>query len=1162
MLPAAAKGPVNSNMRTCIIAPDCSLQSGLKYWVERFWKATPGHDLTVISGMTPLMQQRTGTAHDGYIRQRFQNKADAGAGYLEMVYAPMVWPFLSEKGRQTGEYQYPTVAPDTYQNLFDRILNDDDLNRDERRKWPDVTTGLNVTEYDARNLVTGFCRSDDSRTKHVLVPYTTFDTPDIFPDFDEVVFLHEEQQNQWATKVMQNGGAPSVLNQIDRAQIVPPFLDAIQARSRRNSRKLVVVKQNYNPAELTTNTHRVGLLATALWGRAQAIRVVDFVVSARALCGTNFPIQILVPDTKHLTASVLAEDALDVAMAIGRPHGITFTPMKWGPAQMLDLAQRVAHFVLLPRAEIHVGEVSSVAGLELINASIPFVTTGDPSTPILSQDLAKLASALNGHPPERDPVEDIELLADLGVYSGPTQFLELLHDLTPSSRLRLAPTPAAQALKLSPAMYDAVPKLAIDDPSKITHAPDAYFIMDTGNPQAVLAGVSAASVKNRPAYIMCSNGIEYLVHQAAYGNDANVTVVNMEWFEGVKTLNLACDLLSIAEPHLRDLARKRNAAILIAAAMGYEIIANCDNDVHGDETTDIADATCEGATILHHHRHLQSVGIPYGKDKKTQDHCFWRFATTELTDLAEKYGIESKSFYGGGLEVLRVIGSDPFPAMYNDDWYHVIRAMCEGALALLKHNVNQLPPMALAHVKRVEWEEIGDWIAETIMRRIIENPRKFKQILTWHASGDPDDRMLAYAALRDMLELSLGPKFAERVDLIYHASDRYNNEYDYIRVRKIRTALIQSAEILQTAWPDDAGEWFLSCLDAGKAFRTDVKEIVPIKAGHISQVVEHLGGRYSTPTGNRSPFTQVQARNMRKRITDRANGSSLPEKASLLPDKQFEFPLTSWPLPEAAIDAWLAISEEQPQTAKQWDDLTTLIAEICNPYFVHPTIDFDSLPQSAPEAARVARLNMMGGPLHPSVRPWIDDIAKALSDAVKDTDTLPPEELPKRLRRNRHLYSMCICRAVDYSLRVMIRDRLLLEQQKIEALNLDPSFATRFRIFKDAMTARATLPDGSLVLTPERQPLLPIGRLLNPSIDLLLLSKRALEPLFGTTNELLNYGYEHFNNALGNPANYQPERDYPALQDAIRNVVEGGYSAFYSYALKARDSGHDFSEER
>lgn len=152
-----------------------------------------------------------------------------------------------------------------------------------------------------------------------------------------------------------------------------------------------------------------------------------------------------------------------------------------------------------------------------------------------------------------------------------------------------------------------------------------------------------------------------------------------------------------------DIARKRNAGLLLARLCGWRTIMYLDDDIR-----DLTASAVSGAAALTWCFQAVGFGINYYPDNSVVCHAH-RLA-----------GSPQDTFPGGSALVVDVTQSDTlFPPLYNEDWLFLFDAVQRRSVAVAGM-LSQLEYQPFAQSRRAASEEFGDVIAEGLYRLIHE----------------------------------------------------------------------------------------------------------------------------------------------------------------------------------------------------------------------------------------------------------------------------------------------------------------------------------------------------------------------------------------------------------------------------------------------------------
>jgi hypothetical protein len=1027
------------------VFPEISQPGGPAAYIQRFAKNAPGRRIVVATGMSPLMQQRLHAPDDAVVRR--------GYGDLEIAYSPMLWPFRQQNGIASDQLRYPTVPAEQYERLFARIFEQ------SGRPAPEVFLQQGL-EYAPGNVARGLAQFDNGRHTKVILPFTNFDETislSAFDIFDHALYLSPHQRQLWNDR-LRNAGRPHRL----RSTVIPPLLDPYLLSPGRQP-------LFPHPPPKPSNESRIVLVPVPFWTKEEGERVISGIHDASKGMES---VVVVAPDPANLTTSAESTGVWQHIAELARRANITLMPAKMTPSSMIDFARR-ADAVVLPRATPSREVVGSIASLELMYAGVPAVHLSEDlfSRP---QAIHELTRQLNGACDTPNRAEDLDLLADLSVISAPTDLYSLMRELSKSNRQKYGKERnaalsasdgegpdrwAVRATRTMGHLRSALPEVPISGnsspvPSVVganSAKPQALFLMDTGNPQAVLSAVSASTELGVPLYVLCSNDDEVERLRTRFPPKTrlgkNVHLLNVQWLAGIEALHLPVDQHSLTSAHIQDLAMKRNAALLLSAKLGYDVIAMLDNDVHA-HTARLSDMIVRAAEHLVEHPELQSVGVPYGTDNDTYDHAYWFYTTIGRTDLAERHAIDTRSFHGGGFHLLRVKGSDPFPAIYDDDLFQIARLIRRNAIALLAVNAGQLSPLALRAHHRPALEEAGDCIAETILRSIVDGGVASEVLRVYDESPRPlDFRERAHALLARELSVGVAERYAARLDLasLLPASPKSTSKERSAPsdAQLARKAILEAAAELTSELPALGAGWFLSYLDSAERWREIIDAVEPLRTDDIRSAIRDLGG--NVPKDFEPQDLSLRAPQwadaIRCALTAGGDPYGLHAAGPLIADRHLE---TRLQLSErdytnaALLRVWSRLPGSAPESPEDWTRLAAAVAAVESDWKVRPLYFGQTSVASTPsEVAGRMRLNLPDGPVHRRVLPWYEQLSHLLDEIGRlGLDV-------KAQGRLQSLRGYVAVRAVDYSVRQTIADRVDSEVERMIDDGCVPSFESR-----------------------------------------------------------------------------------------------------------------------
>jgi hypothetical protein len=152
-----------------------------------------------------------------------------------------------------------------------------------------------------------------------------------------------------------------------------------------------------------------------------------------------------------------------------------------------------------------------------------------------------------------------------------------------------------------------------------------------------------------------------------------------------------------------DIARKRNAGLLLARMCGWRTIMFLDDDIRDLTATAVSQAAALTS-------HFQAAGFSIGHypDNSVVCHAY------------RLIGGEQATFPGGSALVVDVERCDTlFPPIYNEDWLFLFDAVQNRSVTVAGPG-SQLEYQPFAHSRRAGSEEFGDVIAEGLYRLLHE----------------------------------------------------------------------------------------------------------------------------------------------------------------------------------------------------------------------------------------------------------------------------------------------------------------------------------------------------------------------------------------------------------------------------------------------------------
>jgi hypothetical protein len=148
-----------------------------------------------------------------------------------------------------------------------------------------------------------------------------------------------------------------------------------------------------------------------------------------------------------------------------------------------------------------------------------------------------------------------------------------------------------------------------------------------------------------------------------------------------------------------DIARKRNAGLLLARMCGWRTIMFLDDDIR-----DLTPAAVAQATALTSHFQAAGLNIGHYPDNSVVCHAY------------RLIGGRQGTFPGGSALVVDVERCNTlFPPIYNEDWLFLFDGVQNRAVTIAGTG-SQLEYRPFAHSRRAASEEFGDVIAEGLFR--------------------------------------------------------------------------------------------------------------------------------------------------------------------------------------------------------------------------------------------------------------------------------------------------------------------------------------------------------------------------------------------------------------------------------------------------------------
>ena len=185
-----------------------------------------------------------------------------------------------------------------------------------------------------------------------------------------------------------------------------------------------------------------------------------------------------------------------------------------------------------------------------------------------------------------------------------------------------------------------------------------------------------------------------------------------------------------------DIARKRNAGLLLARLCGWRTIMYLDDDIR-----DLTAGAVSRAAALTTGFQATGFGINYYPDNSVVCHAY-RLA-----------GGRQDTFPGGSALVVNVAQCDTlFPPVYDEDWLFLLDALQRRSVAIAG-TLSQLEYQPFADSRRAASEEFGDVIAEGLYRLIHEGADVADGTYSyWRSAPEQRFRLIDHIASRLLLQ--------------------------------------------------------------------------------------------------------------------------------------------------------------------------------------------------------------------------------------------------------------------------------------------------------------------------------------------------------------------------------------------------------------------------
>jgi hypothetical protein len=231
------------------------------------------------------------------------------------------------------------------------------------------------------------------------------------------------------------------------------------------------------------------------------------------------------------------------------------------------------------------------------------------------------------------------------------------------------------------------------------------IVVPTIRPQSLRTAVALAGDVGCSLVVLCSTPDQAGEARAACGVPADNMLVTWvppsvddNWLSFLTTVHPENEIERSCHA---DIARKRNAGLLLARVCGWRTIMYLDDDIR-----DLTAAVVSRAAALTLHFQAAGFEISHYPDNSTVCHAY------------RLIGGKQDTFPGGSALVVDVDRCDTlFPPIYNEDWLFLFDAVQKHSVTMAGTG-SQLEYHPFAHSRRAASEEFGDVIAEGLYRLI------------------------------------------------------------------------------------------------------------------------------------------------------------------------------------------------------------------------------------------------------------------------------------------------------------------------------------------------------------------------------------------------------------------------------------------------------------
>lgn len=262
------------------------------------------------------------------------------------------------------------------------------------------------------------------------------------------------------------------------------------------------------------------------------------------------------------------------------------------------------------------------------------------------------------------------------------------------------------------------------------------IIVPTIRPESLRSAIMLASDIGCALVVLCSTpgqAAQALPACEATGGEKLVTYVPQSIDDDLLSFLTSAHPETDIEPSCHvDIARKRNAGLLLARLCGWRTIMYLDDDIR-----DLTASAVSRAAALTACFQAAGFGINYYPDNSVVCHAH-RLA-----------GGQQDTFPGGSALIIDVAQSDTlFPPVYNEDWLFLFDAVRSRSVAVAGM-LSQLEYQPFAHSRRAASEEFGDVIAEGLYRLIHEGADVTDATYSyWQSALERRSRLIDHVAAR------------------------------------------------------------------------------------------------------------------------------------------------------------------------------------------------------------------------------------------------------------------------------------------------------------------------------------------------------------------------------------------------------------------------------